>query len=106
MQFNNLLFEMKEKNISLDNLAQALSVPQNAIIAKLCTSNGLTLDECKKIQVLFFPEKGIDFLFAEGNQHPECIKKNVSDKQGLTDNKFFNRLGISPSLLSSCERGE
>lgn len=65
MKFKRLKAEMVLKNISNEDLAQALGVHKQSIYAKLVGKQTITLAEAFKIQKRVNPEISIEELFAE-----------------------------------------
>lgn len=66
--YANLKAEMARNNITLDNIAEKLSLNISTVSAKLNNYNRLKYCECVTIRNNFFPELTIDYLFSTGEE--------------------------------------
>jgi hypothetical protein len=62
--FSNLKAEMARKNVTLDQIADALNLNISTVSAKLNNYRRLKYCECIAIRDSFFPGLTIDYLFA------------------------------------------
>lgn len=64
--YHNLLFVMKQKNVTSKQISEALECRPGTIGEKINgkTSSGFTFDEAIKTKRIFFPEYDLEFLFS------------------------------------------
>ena len=66
--YENLKSEMKSKGISQNQIAKLLGLHLNCVQRKISCGNRFYVDEALAIQAELFPEKEIEWLFAQGNE--------------------------------------
>ncbi|MDR0308557.1 MAG: helix-turn-helix transcriptional regulator [Coriobacteriales bacterium] len=73
MKFGNLKAEMARNGITQIQIAKALSMSPDNFRGKLAGRVKFSLDEAQEIKNAFFPQKSLDYLFADdeaGNTSP------------------------------------
>ena len=65
IEYANLRAEMARVGICIKDIAEKLEVTRGTIGDKLSRKRSISLDEVSLIKTTFFPEKSIEYLFAE-----------------------------------------
>lgn len=63
--YSNVRAEMARRNITISMMAECLGVNRDTMSNKLSNKTRINLDEAFKIQKKFFPDVGVENLFAE-----------------------------------------
>lgn len=63
--FSNLRAEMSRNKVTVQNIAGTLSVNRDTASRKLSQKSPLMLDEAVAIRNTYFPDLGVEYLFAE-----------------------------------------
>lgn len=65
IQFSNLRAEMARNGVTVQDIADSISVNRDTAARKLSRKSPITLDEAFKIERKFFKGLGIPYLFSE-----------------------------------------
>ena len=65
--YRNLRAEMARRNVSIGDISRTLGVGRDTVGRKLARKTSLALDEAYQIAKTWFPDCGMDYLFAEAD---------------------------------------
>lgn len=76
--FDNLRAEMSRKNIGITEMARTINVNRDTLARRLASKSRITLRDAFAIQVAFFPELDIRYLFHGAEIDEAAAEKDAS----------------------------